>query len=70
MFVAVGIEVQVAVGSDVAVGMDVEVEVGSSVAVGISVKVDVAVGKFGTTVVAPGTGVRVGILGTQSLWPA
>ncbi len=71
VFAAVGIEVEVAVGNEVevAVGMEVAVAVGSSVAVGISVGVEVAVGKFGITV-TPGTGVRVGMFGTQSLCPA
>ena len=71
VFVDVGIEVAVGSGVEVAVGMEVgvAVAVGNSVAVGISVGVEVAVGKFGTTV-TPGTGVRVGMFGTQSLCPA
>ena len=64
-----GTGVQVDVGNAVivavAVGGSVEVLVGTLVAVAVAV----AVGNSGTTVV-PGTGVRVGTLGTHSLCPA
>ena len=62
VLVAVGMEVDVAVG----VGVAVDVLVGILVAV--CVAVDVSVGKSGITV-TPGTGVRVGILGTHNKSP-
>lgn len=63
VFVAVGIGVEVAVGGSVAVLIAVMV-----MGVG-TVGIDVSVGKSGM-IVTPGTGVRVEILGTQSLCPA
>jgi hypothetical protein len=52
------------------VAVDVNVELGGIVvSVGMNVSVAAAVGKSGT-IVTPGTGVRVGTLGTHSTWPA
>jgi len=64
----IGVFEGVSVGTAVAVDVGVAVEV--LVAVGVDVKVAVAVpvGKSGMTVM-PGTGVRVGTLGTQSNCP-
>lgn len=64
----------VGVGVGVEEGVTVKVEVGRDVELGTSVvamgsEVFVEVGKSGMAV-APGTGVRVGTFGTQSLWPA
>ena len=55
-------------------GITVKVEVGGNVELGTAVvgmgsEVFVEVRKVGMAV-APGTGVRVGTFGTQSLWPA
>ncbi len=64
--VSVGIKVEVAVG-----GSFVAVFVGGiavAACVAVCVAVEVAVGKSGT-IVTPGIGVRVGMLGTQSLCP-
>jgi hypothetical protein len=63
-----GVKVEVgmvAVGMNVAVGGGAVVAVGGTV-VKLAVTVGVLVGKFGM-IVTPGTGVRVGTLGTQSL---
>jgi hypothetical protein len=59
------------VGVSVEGGITVKVEVGAKVELGTSVvgmgsEVFVEVGRFGMAV-APGTGVRVGTFGTQSL---
>lgn len=54
-------------GTGVSDGVEINVEVGSIVLVGVVMNVEVLVG--GSTVM-PGTGVRVGMLGTQSTCPA
>ena len=63
--------VAVAVGRSVGMAVGREVEVGSSVALLVAVgrASGVSVGNCGI-LVTPGTGVRVGRFGTQSLWPA
>lgn len=63
-----GVTVKASVGGIVAVGSAV-VAMGGEVFVAAGSEVFVAVGEAGI-VVAPGTGVRVGTFGTQSLWPA
>jgi hypothetical protein len=65
-----GSVVSVAVEEGITVKVDVgrDVELGTAV-VGMGSEVFVEVGKVGMEV-APGTGVRVGTFGTQSLWPA
>ena len=63
--------IKVKVG-DVEFGLDIEPELGAADSGDIEVDLPnlfVAVGEAGM-VVAPGTGVRVGTFGTQSLWPA
>lgn len=58
-----------AVNVGATVGRDVDVAVGGGRLVSVGLGVLVAVGKSGITV-TPGTGVRVGILGTHSNCPA